>query len=147
MMRLPIQSLLLFSLSLVWLNPASAQAPTWTVNKVERSDMGSVTETKLNPISGLHETKHLLVLGKKNEFLQITMTIRPDKKGALPTGNDFKVVDAEKKPVGKQTFFLKGKNNNVVTMVFQGDWATLDGLSLEGPGRSHALGKVAPKKK
>lgn len=146
MTRLFIQRLLLTAVWLAWFNPASAQAPTWTVTKVERSDMGSVTETKLNPISGLHETKHLLVLGKKNEFLTISMSVRPDKKGAVPTGDDFKVVNEKKDPVGKQTFFLKGKNNNLVTMVFQGDWTTLDGLSLAGPGRNHALGKAAPKK-
>ena len=146
MTRLSIQSLFLFAVWLAWLNAASAQAPTWTVTKVERSDMGSVTETKLNLMTGLTETKHLLVLGKKNEFLTITMTVRPDKKGGVPTSIDFKVVDADKKSVGKQTFFLKGKNNNLVTMVFQGDWTTLDGLSLEGPGRSHAIGKAVPKK-
>lgn len=144
MIRFPLACLLLFSLCLAWPDAASAQAPTWTVTKVERSETGFVEETKLNPTTGLTETKKLLVFGKKNEFLHITMTVRPDKKGALPFGDNFKVVvdeNGKQKVVGKRTFYLKGMNN-VVTMVFQGDWTSLDGLTLLGPGSStYALGK------
>lgn len=147
MSRCVLPSLLLVAVWLAWPNPTLAQAPTWSVTKVERSDQGFVTETKLNPISGLHETKNLLVFGKKNEFLKITMSARPDKKGFFPTSHDFKLLDEDGKPAGKQTFFLKGKDNSI-TLVYQGDWAKLDGLTLEGPGpRSHPIGKAVPKKK
>jgi hypothetical protein len=134
MTRLPMPALLLLAVGLAGHNPASAQAQAWTVTKVERSDQGFVTTTRINPTSGLTETKHDLVFGKKNEFLKFSISVRPDKKGGFPDGTDFKLVDADGKAAGKQTFFLKGKDNNLITMVYQGDWSSLDGLTLEGPG-------------
>lgn len=142
MSRRTMASLVLFTLVFAFAgsNPASAQ-PTWTVAKIERSDQGVVAETKINPISGLTETKNQLVFGKKNEFLTLTIGVQPDKKGSVPSTNDFKVQDENGKRVGKQTYFLRGKGN-VIVLVYQGDWTSLDGLTLEGPGgRSQPLGK------
>lgn len=142
MSRRAMASLVLFTLVFAFAGSSSAFAqPAWTVAKIERSDQGIVAETKLNLISGLTETKNQLVFGKKNEFLTLTIGFQPDKKGAVPSPMDFKVQDADGKRVGKQTYFLRGKGN-VIVLVYQGDWTSLDGLTLEGPGgRSQPLGK------
>ena len=139
-MRPAVLTLLLLCLSLT-LRPASAQAQTWAVVKVERTSQGFVTEK-----SPMGTEKKLLVFGKKNEYLNITVSYQAAKNA--PTAGQFKVRDEKGDTVGKQTFYLRGATN-VVVMSFQGDWTSLDGLALEGPGgKRHPLGKAkAPPKK
>jgi hypothetical protein len=141
MSRRTTASLALLTLVFTCAGVNSASAQNWNLLKIERSDQGVVAETKLNPISGLTETKNMLVFGKKNEFLKLSIAAGPDKRGAFPTALDFKLADDNGKRPGKQTFFLKGKDN-VIIIYYQGDWTSLDGVTLEGPGgRTVPLGK------
>lgn len=139
MFRFAMASLL--TLALAGSEPAFAQAPNWVLAKVERSDQGIVSETKINPISGLTETKSQMVFGKKNEFLKLSISFRPDKNGRVPSTLDFKLVDSgDAKRAFKKTYFFR--KDNVIIIYFQGDFTNLDGLTLVGPGgRNQPLGK------